>query len=103
MSVEGERVDIWAAHAPGVRWPCPKCATLLPVKDHSEEREWRDLDSCQFKTFLHARPPRIRCPTHGTRQVKLPWAEARSRFTHSLSAWRLMCCMKPRCAVRPGS
>jgi len=81
LSVEGERVDIWAAHAPEVRWPCPECGTLLPVYDHSEEREWRHLDSCQFKTFLHARPPRIRCPTHGTRQVRLPWAEARSRFT----------------------
>ena len=80
LSVEGERVDIWAEHAE-VRWPCPECETLLPVYDHSEEREWRHLDSCQFKTFLHARAPRIACPTHGTRQVKLPWAEPRSRFT----------------------
>ncbi len=81
LSAEGERVDIWAAHAAEVRWPCPECGTLLPLYDHLEEREWRHLDSCQFKTFLHARPPRIRCPTHGTRQVRLPWAEARSRFT----------------------
>lgn len=81
LSVEGERVDIWAAHAPEARWPCPACGTLLPLYDHSEEREWRRLDSCQLKTFLHARPPRIRCPTHGTRQVRLPRAEARSRFT----------------------
>ncbi|MEX1073547.1 MAG: ISL3 family transposase [Burkholderiales bacterium] len=81
LSVEGERVDIWAEHAPEVRWPCPECATLLSVYDHAEERAWRHLDSCQFKTYLHARVPRIKCPTHGTRQVKLPWAEARSRFT----------------------
>ena len=31
LSVEGERVDIWAEHAPEVRWPCPECATLLSV------------------------------------------------------------------------
>ena len=31
LSVEGERVDIWAAHAPGLRWPCPECETVLPV------------------------------------------------------------------------
>ena len=43
---------------------------------------WRHLDSCQFLTFLHARPPRVRCPEHGVRQVRLPWAEAGSRFTH---------------------
>ena len=24
--------------------------------DHAPERTWRHLDSCQFKTFLHARP-----------------------------------------------
>jgi transposase len=25
--------------------------------------------------------PRVDCPTHGVRQVRVPWAEARSRFT----------------------
>jgi len=39
------------------------------------------LDSCQFQTFLHARPPRDDCPEHGVRQVRLPWAEPNSRFT----------------------
>jgi hypothetical protein len=29
----------------------------------------------------HAQPPRVECPTHGIRQVRLPWAEARARFT----------------------
>jgi len=41
LSVEGERVDIWAAHAPQVRWPCPECETVLPVYDHAEERARR--------------------------------------------------------------
>ena len=66
LSVEGERVDIWVEHAPQVRWPCPECGTLLSVYDQAEERAWRHLDSCQFKTYLHARVPRIKCPTHGT-------------------------------------
>src|SRR6266436_7502421 len=39
------------------------------------------LDSCQFLTYLHAQTPRVECPTHGVRQVRLPWAEARARFT----------------------
>ena len=42
---------------------------------------WRHLDTCQYQTFLHARVPRVQCPTHGVRQVRVPWAEARSRFT----------------------
>src|SRR5262249_16152975 len=32
-------------------------------------------------TYLHASPPRVRCPEHGVRQVRLPWAEPKARFT----------------------
>jgi len=53
----------------------------MPVYDHTPERTWRHLDSCQFMTFLHARPPRVDCKKHGVRQVRLPWAEEKARFT----------------------
>ena len=53
----------------------------MAVYDHSEERAWRHLDSCAFLAFLHARPPRVRCPGHGVCQARLPWAEPHSRFT----------------------
>jgi transposase len=81
LSVEGERVDVQVGHPKGTRFNCPKCDALLPVYDHAEERSWRHLDSCQFATFLHARPPRVECATHGVHQVTLPWAEPMSRFT----------------------
>ena len=81
LAVKERRVDVWAGHAEGERWPCPECGARLPLYDHTEEREWRHLDSCQFKTYLHARPPRVECAEHGVRQVRLPWAEARARFT----------------------
>lgn len=81
LNVTEQRVDIWAGHPEGARWPCPDCGTTVALYDHAEERAWRHLDSCQFQTYLHARPPRVQCPTHGVRQVRLPWAEARSRFT----------------------
>jgi uncharacterized membrane protein YdjX (TVP38/TMEM64 family) len=81
LNVPGQRVDVWAGHAEDVRWPCPECGTPLGLYDHSEERVWRHLDSCQFMTYLHAQPPRVECPTHGVRQVRLPWAEVRARFT----------------------
>lgn len=54
--------------------------------DHLAERVWRHLDSCQFLTYLHASPPRIKCPDHGVRQASLPWAQAGSRFTHMFEA-----------------
>ena len=81
LSVTEERVDVWAGHADRVRWPCPTCGAELPVYDHAAARAWRHLDTCQFVTYLHARPPRVDCPDHGVRQVRLPWAEAHARFT----------------------
>ncbi len=81
LKVKEQRVDVWAGHADGVRWTCPECGADLPLYDHVDERTWRHLDSCQFQTYLHARPPRVDCPTHGVRQVRVPWAEPRARFT----------------------
>ena len=81
LSVAEGRVDVWAGHGPGHRMPCPTCGRGLAVRDHSEERAWRHLDSCQFMTYLHARPPRVECPEHGVLQITLPWAEPKSRFT----------------------
>jgi len=84
LSIEGGRVDVWVGHPRRVRFACPEndCGhTGLPVYDHAEQRAWRHLDSMQFLTFLHARPPRVDCPEHGVHQVRLPWAEPMSRFT----------------------
>jgi transposase len=81
LDLVNQRVDVWADHAEDLRWPCPECGDLVPLYDHAAERAWRHLDSCQFMTFLHARPPRINCQEHGVRQVRLPWAEAKARFT----------------------
>jgi transposase len=81
LSVEQGRVDIWAEHGQGARWRCPECDRELAGYDHADERAWRHLDSCQFLTYLHARPPRLDCPSHGVRQVRLPWAEPMARFT----------------------
>jgi len=76
-----QRVDVWVVHPSGRKWPCPECGKEGTLHDHAEERVWRHLDSCQFQTFLHASPPRVACPDHGVRQVRLPWAEPHARFT----------------------
>lgn len=76
-----ERVDIWVEHKENLRWPCPECGELFSVYDHGAKRVWRHLDTCQFKTYLHARIPRVKCKVHGVKQVKVSWAEVRSRFT----------------------
>lgn len=81
LDMPGQRVEVFVEHPAGERFACPVCAHVLAVYDHSDERIWRHLDSMQFMTYLHARPPRVQCPTHGVRQVRLPWAEPLSRFT----------------------
>ena len=80
LNVTEQRVDVWAHHAEGSAGRA-RVRGRLALYDHTEERTWRHLDSCQFMTYLHARPPRVDCPTHGVRQVRLPWAEPKARFT----------------------
>lgn len=80
LNPSAQRVDLWAAHD-DTRWSCPECGQSLVCWDHAEERTWRHLDTCQFQTHVHARVPRVRCPTHGVKQVRIPWAEPRGRFT----------------------
>jgi len=81
LDVGGKRVDLWVEHPEGVRWSCPECTRELGLYDHAEERVWRHLDSCQFRTYVHGRIPRVSCPEHGVLQVRVPWAEPGSRFT----------------------
>jgi transposase len=76
---EGE-VHVWVALPPKQLWACPDCLEHAPIHDH-RERVWRHLDTFQYRTMLHARVPRLHCPTHGIRQLRVPWAEDNSRFT----------------------
>lgn len=73
-------VHIRVALPEGTLWVCPECGSAAPIHDH-QERRWRHLDTCQFPTIVHARVPRLKCPTHGIKQLAVPWAEAGSRFT----------------------
>ena len=74
-------IHVYLEHDEKVEWPCPECQKACTLFDHQPERQWRHLDTCQYKTVLHALAPRSDCPEHGPRVVKLPWAEDGSRFT----------------------
>jgi transposase len=51
------------------------------LHDHQPERQWRHLDTCQYRTDPSRGPAAQNCPEHGPRVVRLPWAEQGSRFT----------------------
>jgi transposase len=81
LKLEAGEVHVRLAHRDRMDWPCPECGASCQLHDHQPERQWRHLDTCQYRTILHAAPPRSECPEHGVRVVKLPWAEPSSRFT----------------------
>jgi len=76
---EGE-VHVWVTLPPKELWVCPDCLERAPIHDH-RERIWRHLDTFQYQTLIHARLPRLDCPTHGVKQIRVPWAEEGSHFT----------------------
>lgn len=61
-------------------WGCPECNERMHVHGWTV-RQWRHLDTCQLKTIIEARVPRVICPEHGTLTVSVPWAEPHGRFT----------------------
>jgi transposase len=81
LHTDSEEILVYVDHPSGTRFCCPDCQRDLPCYDHAEQRRWRHLDSCQFKTFLVARVPRVKCPEHGVKNTLVPWAEKNSRFT----------------------
>ncbi len=81
LDIPNQRVDVFVEHREGIRFACPVCGKAYPLYDHAEERQWRHLDTCQLKTYLHARIPRVACPQDGIRNAQLPWGERGSRFT----------------------
>ena len=81
LNMEEQQIDVCVEHPSGTKFCCPECGKSLACYDHVRDRQWRHLDSCQFKTILHAAVPRVQCPEHGVKQVRVPWAEKQSRFT----------------------
>ncbi len=76
--------------ASGVALTCPHCGTLGPLYYRSVERVWRHLNFFQYKAFLHARLPRVRCEQYGVKTVSAPWARANSGFTLLFEAFVLI-------------
>ena len=73
-------IEVRLSIDPGTIWGCPACQSRMHIKEWNERR-WRHLDSCQFKTVLVASVPTVECQEHGSQTVQVPWTEGSSRFT----------------------
>src|SRR5262245_310020 len=75
-----QTVEVFIEHDRSEALLCPDCKSEGRLHDH-RRRSWRHLDTCQYRTILTADVPRMVCAEHGTLQIRVPWAEDRSRFT----------------------
>ncbi len=80
LDIEREEVDIDIIYNPssGV---CPECESACSIYDYRTERRWRHLDTCQMRTYISCKIPRIKCSEHGVKTMSVPWAESLSRTT----------------------
>lgn len=86
VRADREEIEVQLELREGAALACPECGQAVPRYDRAAERRWRHLDTCQFRTVLRARVPRVQCRAHGVRQIRVPWAEDRSRFTQLFEA-----------------
>jgi transposase len=64
-----EQIDIFIDHEDDIQVRCPECGEFYGMYDHALERIYRHLDTCQMKTYIHVRPPRVNCPKHGVKEL----------------------------------
>lgn len=85
MSEDSSRVDVWLTHEE-YTFLCSECHRKAPTYDHMPERVFQHLDTCESKTFLHVRLPRVDCPEHGVKQGVFPLAGPYRDVTYKLEA-----------------
>lgn len=82
----GRAVTVRVSPDVAAHWVCPKCGKPASRYD-KRTRQWRHLDTMQYKTLLEAEVPRVQCEEHGVVMVQVPWAEPGSGFTALFEAW----------------
>lgn len=82
------RVNIYLSYLP-MTGPHPETLEECSVYDLRPEREWRHLDTMQYKTYLRARLPRVMGKDGKPVTIAIPWSEASSRQTWFLEAWAI--------------
>jgi len=54
LELEAGEVHVHLLHHKNATWPCPECGTACPLHEHEPTKTWRHLDTCQYRTLLHA-------------------------------------------------
>lgn len=99
LDIQGQQVTVTVTAGDGP-FPCPECQAVVPGYD-KKPRRWRHLDTCQCTTWIVAEVPRVACPAHGVKQVRVPWAEPGSQFTALFERFAID--VLQECAVQGGA
>ena len=85
----------------GAKFSCPVdgCGNQQCAVHDTVEKTWRHMNFFQYKTYIHARVPRIDCREHGVRLVSVPWARPGSGFTLLFEAMLLEMCRVMNCSA----
>lgn len=54
------------------------------IYDHRKSRQWRHLDTLQYKTYIEAQVPRITDQSGKVSTLNVPWADSAQRHTYLL-------------------
>lgn len=80
LRLEDGEVEVSVEHGGAGKLPCPECGSPSSRYD-TRSRQWRHLDTCQYRTILRADVPRVECSLHGVKTIRVPWSESGSSFT----------------------
>ena len=75
----------------GNEFPCLTCEALCKCHD-TKSKVWQHLTFFQYRTYIHARLPRVSCNEHGVHLVEVPWARQGSGFSLLMEAFILTLC-----------
>ena len=65
----------------GNKCECPTTFDLCSIYDHTPQREWRHLDTMDYKTFITCKLPRITSKSGKIATISPPWASKHNRYT----------------------
>jgi len=97
VAIDGDAIVVRVRPHRRERLRCPVCGRRCDCHDHEPTRRWRAMDLARSMCYLEYRPARVRCPEHGVRVERVPWARPRSRFTRDFEDW--VACLAVRCCM----
>jgi transposase len=91
FSAGSGQLDLYLDFKRGARFSCPSCGAAGANPYDTTEDTWRHMNFFQYKTYLHARVPRVECPRGcGVKLVEVAWARPDSGFTQLFEAYLMI-------------